>query len=122
MYEMINQLIEQDPLLSVRRTNDTRRYIIAKWNESHDEPLDEGELSLFLCDEKHGSLTDGQKAFARECRGEMRNVYAAVVFRGLQYGEMLRNGMVRDMAEYCDIFAPGFAEGGGVPWAFDKAG
>ncbi len=122
MYEMINQLIEQDPLLSVRRTNDTRRYIIAKWNESHDKPLDEGELNLFLCDEKYGSLTDEQKTFARECRGEMRNVYAAVVFRGLQYCEMLRNGMVRDMAEYCEIFAPGLAKGGGVPWAFDKAG
>lgn len=122
IHEMINQMIEQAPFLSVRRTNDTRRYIITKWNESHNEPLDEGELSLFLCDEKYGSLTDEQKAFARECRGEMRSVYAAVVFRGLQYCEMLRCGMVNDLSNYCDIFTPGFMKGGGAPWAFDRAG
>ncbi len=60
LMQMIDCMIEQDPSLSARRTIDMRRYIVNRWNRTHEESIDEDGVALFLCDENRGNLTDGQ--------------------------------------------------------------
>ena len=73
--QMIDCLIEQDPSLSARRTIDMRRYIVNRWNRTHEDPIDEDGVALFLCDESRGTLTDEQRVFAKECREEITACY-----------------------------------------------
>ena len=40
LMQMIDCLIEQDPSMSARRTIDMRRYIVNRWNRTHEEPID----------------------------------------------------------------------------------
>ena len=106
-------------MAAVWRTRDTARYIQAEWSKSHDEPIDEGELLLFLCDEHRGNLTEEQKSLARRCRDEMRTAYGAVIFRLVLCEEMLSRGMaayrvVLDRTLF-------FPEGGDAPWLANRA-
>ena len=105
-------------MATVWRTRDTVRYIQAEWSKSNDEPIDEDELLLFLCDEHRGSLTEEQKSLARRCRDEMRTAYGAVVFRLMLYEEMLCRGMATDFQTCRSIFFP---EGGDSPWLPNRA-
>ena len=75
LMQMIDCMIEQDPSLSARRTIDIRRYIVNRWNRTHEESIDEDGVALFLCDESRGTLTDEQRIFARECREEIKACY-----------------------------------------------
>ena len=94
LMQMIDCLIEQDPSLSARRTIDMRRYIVNRWNRTHEEPIDEDAVALFLCDENRGTLTDEQRIFARECREEIKACYRNAVFQMFQCGEMMRRHLV----------------------------
>lgn len=77
LMQMIDCLIEQDPSLSARRTIDMRRYIVNRWNRTHEDPIDEDGVALFLCDESRGTLTDEQRVFAKECREEITACYGS---------------------------------------------
>ena len=114
-----NLIVDHDPMTVARRTQDTMRYVQAEWNKSHAEPIDLAELHKFLCDEHYGDLTEEQKEFVRLRRGEMRNVYGAVVCRLLLCDEMMRRNMVADFQTYRSVFCP---EGGDVPWVLHRAG
>ena len=103
---LVEELIRRDLMLSAMRTVDTRRYIVSSWNRTHPEPIDENAVAFFLCDENQGGLTDEQRAFARERRGEMSACYERVVFRILLWGEMTRLGVVAGLEEYCRLFLP----------------
>ena len=85
-----NLIADNDAIVVAQRTQDTVRYIQSEWNKSHAEPIDEGELRLFLCDERYGDLTEEQKSFIRLRRDEMRTTYGAAVFRLMLCEEMLR--------------------------------
>ena len=61
MQQLANHIVDHDPMIVLRRTNDTMRYIRWAWNKDHADPIDEEELRLFLCDERRGNLTDEQK-------------------------------------------------------------
>lgn len=63
-------------------------------------------MALFLADEYYGSLTEEQKKFICDCRDEMNSVYRDIVFRMLQYQEMVRRGMVSDLTSFCRIYLP----------------
>ena len=106
LMQMIDCLIEQDPSLSARRTIDMRRYIVNRWNRTHEDPIDEDGVALFLCDESRGTLTDEQRVFARECREEITACYRNAVFQMFQCGEMMRRHLVSGPEEYCRIFLP----------------
>ena len=114
-----NLIADNDAIVVAQRTQDTVRYIQSEWNKSHAEPIDEGELRLFLCDERYGDLTDEQRAFARQGRDKMRSVYAELCVRLLQSEIMLEQGMVPDISTYRSVFCP---EGGDAPWMIDRAG
>ena len=103
---LMEEVIRQDLLLSSMRAVDTRRYIVSGWNSTHQEPIDENAVALFLCDENQGGLTDEQRAFARERRGEMSACYERVVFQILLWGEMTRSGVVSGLEECCRMFLP----------------
>ena len=84
MQQIANHIVDHDPMMVLRRTHDTVRYIRWAWNKEHADPIDEAELRLFLCDEHYGDLTDEQRAFARQGRDKMRSVYAELCVRLLQ--------------------------------------
>ena len=119
MQQIANHIVDHDPMMVLRRTHDTVRYIRWAWNKEHADPIDEAELRLFLCDEHYGDLTDEQRAFARQGRDKMRSVYAELCGRLLQSEIMLERGMVPDSGIYRSVFCP---EGGDTPWILDRAG
>ena len=119
MQQIANHIVDHDPMMVLRRTHDTVRYIRWAWNKNHTDPIDEEELRLFLCDEHYGDLTDEQRAFARQGRDKMRSVYAELCVRLLQSEIMLEQGMVPDISTYRSVFCP---EGGDAPWMLDRAG
>ncbi len=119
MIELLaDHIVEHDPMATIWRTRDTVRYIQAEWSKSHPAPIGEGELLLFLCDERHGDLTEEQKSLARHCRDEMRTAYGAAVFRLMLYEEMLNRGMAADFRTCRNIF---IQEGGDAPWLPNRA-
>ena len=119
MQQIANFIVDHDPMMVIRRTHDTVRYIRWAWNKDHADPIDEEELRLFLCDKHHGNLTDEQKTVARRCRDEMRSVYSTAVLRMLLCNEMMCRGMVPDVSTYRSVFC---SEGGDAPWMLDRAG
>lgn len=119
MQQLANFIVDHDPMMVLRRTHDTVRYIRWAWNKDHAEPIDAEELRLFLCDEHYGDLTDAQKAVARQCRDEMRSVYEEMCVRLLQHEIMLERGMVPDISTYRSVLCP---EGDDAPWMLDQAG
>ena len=119
MQQLASFIVDHEPMMVLRRTHDTVRYIRWEWNKDHAAPIDAEELRLFLCDERYGDLTDEQKAVARRCRDEMRSVYAELCMRLLQSEIMLEHGMVPDSSTYRSVFC---SEGSDVPWMLDRAG
>lgn len=119
MQQIANFIVDHDPMMVLRRTHDTVRYIRWEWNKDHADPINEEELRLFLCDKRRGNLTDEQKAVARQGRDEMRDVYAELCLRLLQSEIMLEHGMVPDSSTYRSVFC---SEGGDAPWMLDRAG
>ena len=119
MLQIANFIVDHDPMMVIRRTHDTVRYIRWAWNKNHADPINEEELRLFLCDEHYGDLTDEQKTVARRCRDGMRSVYTEMCMRLLQNEVMLERGMVPDISTYRSVFCP---EEGGAPWMLDQAG
>ena len=113
-----NHIVDYDPMATIWRTRDTVRYIQAEWSKSNDEPIDEGELLLFLCDEHRGALTEEQKSIARRCRDEMRTAYGAAVFRLVLYEEMLSRSMATDFQTCRSLLFP---EGGDAPCLPNRA-
>ena len=53
MQQIANHIVDHDPMMVLRRTHDTVRYIRWAWNKEHADPIDEAELRLFLCDEHY---------------------------------------------------------------------
>ena len=105
LMQMIDCLIEQDPSLSARRTIDMRRYIVNRWNRTHEESIDEDGVALFLCDENRGNLTDEQRKFAKECREEIKACYRNAVFQMFQCGEMIRRHLVSGPEDFAAVFS-----------------
>ena len=93
MQQIANFIVDHDPMMVIRRTHDTVRYIRWAWNKDHADLIDEDGLRLFLCDEHYGNLTDEQKSVARRCRDEMRSVYAELCVRLLKSEIMLEQGI-----------------------------
>lgn len=119
MQQIANFIVDHDPMMVLRRTHDTVRYIRWAWNKDHVDSIGEEELCLFLCDEHYGDLTDEQRAFARQGRDKMRSVYEEMCLRSLQCAIMLERGMVPDVSTYRSVFC---TEGGDAPWMLDQAG
>lgn len=106
LMQCADTIIEQEPVLSLQRTLDAQRYIINRWNERHDAPMDADAVRLFLCDERRGALTDEQRTFAKRCKAEIYAAYQRASFRLLLMGELLRTGLADSPEEFFQLLAP----------------
>ena len=105
--QLLCALIDSDPLYVAKRTADTRRYIMTAWRKTHDEPLDENVVALFLCGPSCGGLTQEQREFVTRCRDEMSSVYTESLFRLTQCWVMVRRGMVKNLRDGLNLLGMG---------------
>ena len=103
---IMDEIISQEPTLSVRRTLDAKHYILNRWNETHDTPMDESAVMLFLCDEQCGNLTDEQRAFAKAGKAAVYADYRSTVFRIFLYREMLQTHQVSGLEDFFRVLSP----------------
>ena len=103
---IMDEIISQEPALSVRRTLDAKHYILNRWNENHDTPMDESAVMLLLCDEQCGGLTDEQRAFAKDGKATIYAKYRSAVFRLPLYREMLQTHQVSGLEDFFQVPSP----------------
>ena len=102
----MDEIISQEPTLSVQRTLDAKHYILNRWNKTHDTPMDESAVMLFLCDERCGGLTDEQRAFAKDGRATIYAKYRSTVFHLFLYQEMLQSNQVSGLEDFFRVLSP----------------
>lgn len=123
IHKLAMNIVDYEPMAVAQRSIDTRRYTQLVWGRSHQDPIDEEQLCLFLTDEHYGDLTEEQKSVARTCRDQMRAVYGAVALRLLQFDEMMHYGMLSDFRAFRDMLGPKISEeDDGSLYAYYKAG
>ena len=105
--QLLCALVDSDPLYVAKRTADTRRYIMTAWCKTHDEPLDENAVALFLCDSSCDGLTQGQREFVTRCRDEMSSVYTESLFRLTQCWVMVCRSMVKNLRDGLNLLGIG---------------
>ena len=103
---IMDEIISQEPTLSVQRTLDAKHYILNRWNKTHDTPMDESAVMLFLCDERCGGLTDEQRAFAKVGKAAVYADYLSTVFRIFLYREMLQTHQVSGLEDFFRVLSP----------------
>ena len=103
---IMDEIISQEPTLSVRRTLDAKHYILNRWIETHDTPMDESAVMLFLCDEQSGDLTNEQRAFAKDGRATIYAKYRSAVFRLFLYQEMLQSHQISGLEDFFRVLSP----------------
>ena len=81
LMQELSRIIQEAPTLCAMAMADKRKYIISKWNASHNAPIAEAAVALFLCDENCGNLTDEQRAFAKERCAEFEFCNQVTAFR-----------------------------------------
>ena len=106
LMELIDELIERDPIWLSWRTQDTQNYIVNCWNWTHGTPIDNEAVHLFLCDERYGNLTDEQRSFAKERKAEIHEKHRKAVLRLLQLAEVPPAGSAKSPIEFLQFLAP----------------
>ncbi|MCQ5042295.1 MULTISPECIES: hypothetical protein [Oscillospiraceae] len=109
--ELMDEVLEQDPNLSLECFLSARRYIQIRWRALHGTPMPEDALTLFLADPSRGDLTEEQKSLARSSYEAVRRCYRRAAWDLLLYNQMLREGVVHDLREFRSLqrrrYAPG---------------
>ena len=105
LMRMLNSLIERTPVLAARRTVKTKWYIINRYNESHDDTMDENAVMLFLCDEQRGDLTEEQRAFAKEKKAEVHSSLSLSVYELILYQVMHSLHLVSGPEDFAVAFS-----------------
>ena len=105
LMQMLNSLIEHTPVLAARRTVKTKWYIINRYNESHDDTMDENAVMLFLCDEQRGDLTEEQRAFAKEKKAEVHSSFSLSVYELILYQVMHSLHLVSGPEDFAAVFS-----------------
>ena len=106
LMELIDELIEQDPIWLSWRTQDTQNYIVNYWNWTHGTPIDSEAVRLFLCDERYGNLTEEQRSFAKERKAEIHEKYRKAVLRLLQLAEVPPASPAKSPIEFLQFLTP----------------
>lgn len=105
LMRMLNSLIEHTPVLAAQRTVKTKWYIINRYNESHDDTVDESAVMLFLCDEQRGDLTEEQRAFLKEKKEEVYSSFSVSVFELILYHAMHSLHLVSGPEDFAAVFS-----------------
>ena len=104
--QCLSRLVEQTPMLSAMRTAMTRWYIVNRWNESHEEPMDENAVLLFLMDECRGNLTEEQRAFAKARRDKLYGSFDRSAFSMLLFQTISVSRLVSGLGDFCKVLSP----------------
>ena len=104
--QYLNRLVDQTPVLSAMRTAMTRWYIVNRWNEIHEEPMDENAVLLFLMGECRGDLTEEQRAFAKARRDELYGSFDRSAFPMLLFQAMSGAHLVSGLEDFCRVLSP----------------
>ena len=104
--ELIDELIERDPIWLSWRTQDTQNYIVNCWNWMQSTPIASEAVNPFLCGERYGDLTDEQRSFAKERKAEIHEKHRKAVLRLLQLAEVPPAGPVKNPIEFLQFLAP----------------
>ena len=116
LMRILNSLIEHTPVLAARRTVKTKWYIINRYNESHNDTMDESAVMLFLCDEQRGNLTEEQRAFAKERKAEVHSSFSLSVFELILYQVMYSLHLLSGPEDFAAVFSMPFCF---LPFSFE---
>ena len=105
-HKLMDALLESDPLLAAKRTADIKRCTVRRWQKIHGTPLDAQQVQLYLCDVRHGDLTQEQRLFVKQCQEEIDACYRSALFRLLVSGEMVRLHLASDIGEAAALLSP----------------
>lgn len=105
-HKLMDALLESDPLLAAKRTADIKRYTVRRWQKIHGTPLDAQQVQLYLCDVRHGDLTQEQRLFVKQCQEEIDACYRSALFRLLVSGEIVRLHLASDIGEAAALLSP----------------
>lgn len=105
LMRILNSLIEHTPVLVARRTVKTKWYIINRYNESHNDTMDESAVMLFLCDEQRGNLTEEQRTFAKEKKAEVHSSFSLSVFELILYQVVYSLHLVSGPEDFAAVFS-----------------
>lgn len=111
--ELMDEVLEHDPNLSLERFLFARRYIQTQWRALHGTPMPEDALTLFLADPSRGDLTEEQKSFARSSYEAVSGCYRRAAWDLVLYDRMLREGVVHDLREFLSLRRRRYAAGDG---------
>ena len=98
--ELMDQVLEHEPSLSLECFLSARRYIQTRWRALHGTPMPEDALTLFLADPSRGDLTEEQKSFARSGYEAVSGCYRRAAWDLVLYDRMLREGVVHNLREF----------------------
>ena len=105
-HKLMDALLESDTLLAAKRTADIKRYTVQRWQKIHGTPLDAQQVQLYLCDVRHGDLTQEQRLFVKQCQEEIDACYRSALFRLLVSGEIVRLHLASDIGEAAALLSP----------------
>ena len=104
--ELMDQVLEQDPNLSLECFLSARRYIQTRWRALHGTPMPEDALTLFLADPSRGDLTEEQRAFAKARRDELYGSFDRSAFSMLLFQTMSASRLVSGLGDFCKVLSP----------------
>lgn len=112
--ELINQVQDHVPSLSLECFLTARQYIQTRWQALHGTPIPEDSLTLFLIDPSRGDLTDEQKAFAHSTFEVVRGSYRRAAWDLIVCNRMLKDDVIQSPREFRNLNRRRYA-GGGAP-------
>lgn len=110
--ELINQVQDHVPSLSLECFLTARQYIQTRWQARHGTPMPEDSLTLFLIDPSRGDLTDEQKVFAHSTFEVVRGSYRRAAWDLIVCNRMLKDDVIQSPREFRNLNRRRYAGGG----------
>lgn len=112
--ELINQVQDHVPSLSLECFLTARQYIQTRWQALHSTPMPEDSLTLFLIGPSRGDLTEEQKAFAHSTFEVVRGSYRRAAWDLIVCNRMLKDDVIQSPREFRNLNRRRYAGGGGT--------
>ena len=110
--ELINQVQDHVPSLSLERFLTARQCIQTRWKALHVTPMPEDSLTLFLIDPSRGDLAEEQKTFARSTFEVVRGSYRRAAWDLIVCNRMLKDDVIQSPREFRNLNRRRYAGGG----------
>lgn len=112
--ELMNQVPENVPSLSLECFLFVRQYIQTRWQALHGAPIPEEALTLYMADPSRGDLTEEQKALAHRCLGKVRGSFQRTIWNVMLCDQMLKDDIIQSPREFRNLNRRRYS-GGGAP-------